>query len=304
MKIFTTKKTFDGYLEKLRRERKTIGFVPTMGALHKGHLSLLAQAQQSSDVTVCSIFVNPTQFNDPMDLEKYPRPIASDISKLEKAGCDVLFNPDVNEMYAANEQWHLDIGELEGLLEGKFRPGHYQGVMQVVYKLFAIVKPDLAFFGQKDYQQFQVIQKMVDLLNLPVKLVMCPIQREADGLAMSSRNIHLSAVERQHALVLSRTLDWLKENLDPNKIDSLLEECKKRIDAEPGVKLDYFEIVHANDLHAATAGNWNPDHKSTFDIVALVAAKVGNTRLIDNYIFHVRSVQVTVTPPKRPDPKS
>jgi len=304
LKIFTTKKTFDGYLEKLRRERKTIGFVPTMGALHKGHLSLLAQAQQSSDVTVCSIFVNPTQFNDPMDLEKYPRPIASDISKLEKAGCDVLFNPDVNEMYAANEQWHLDIGELEGLLEGKFRPGHYQGVMQVVYKLFAIVKPDLAFFGQKDYQQFQVIQKMVDLLNLPVKLVMCPIQREADGLAMSSRNIHLSAVERQHALVLSRTLDWLKENLDPNKIDSLLEECKKRIDAEPGVKLDYFEIVHANDLHAATAGNWNPDHKSTFDIVALVAAKVGNTRLIDNYIFHVRSVQVTVTPPKRPDPKS
>lgn len=304
MKIFTTKKTFDGYLEKLRRERKTIGFVPTMGALHQGHLSLLAQAQQSSDVTVCSIFVNPTQFNDPMDLEKYPRPIASDISKLEKAGCDVLFNPDVNEMYAANEQWHLDIGELEGLLEGKFRPGHYQGVMQVVYKLFAIVKPDLAFFGQKDYQQFLVIQKMVDLLNLPVKLVMCPIQREADGLAMSSRNIHLSAEERQHALVLSRTLDWLKENLDPNKIDSVLEECKKRIDAEPGVKLDYFEIVHANDLHAATAGNWNPDHKSTFDIVALVAAKVGNTRLIDNYIFHVRSVQVTVTPPKRPDPKS
>jgi pantoate--beta-alanine ligase len=304
LKIFTTKKTFDGYLEKLRRERKTIGFVPTMGALHKGHLSLLAQAQQSSDVTVCSIFVNPTQFNDPMDLEKYPRPIASDISKLEKAGCDVLFNPDVNEMYAANEQWHLDIGELEGLLEGKFRPGHYQGVMQVVYKLFAIVKPDLAFFGQKDYQQFLVIQKMVDLLNLPVKLVMCPIQREADGLAMSSRNIHLSAEERQHALVLSRTLDWLKENLDPNKIDSVLEECKKRIDAEPGVKLDYFEIVHANDLHAATAGNWNPDHKSTFDIVALVAAKVGNTRLIDNYIFHVRSVQVTVTPPKRPDPKS
>ncbi|MGZ3946096.1 MAG: 4-phosphopantoate--beta-alanine ligase, partial [Mucilaginibacter sp.] len=148
MKIFTTKKTLDGYLEKLRRERKTIGFVPTMGALHQGHLSLLAQAQQSSDVTVCSIFVNPTQFNDPKDLAKYPRPIESDTSKLEKAGCDVLFNPDVDEMYAADEQWHLDIGELEGLLEGKFRPGHYQGVTQVVYKLFAIVKPDLAFFGQ------------------------------------------------------------------------------------------------------------------------------------------------------------
>ncbi|MGZ3777850.1 MAG: pantoate--beta-alanine ligase [Mucilaginibacter sp.] len=277
MKIFTTKKTLDGYLEKLRRERKTIGFVPTMGALHQGHLSLLAQAQQSSDVTVCSIFVNPTQFNDPKDLAKYPRPIESDTSKLEKAGCDVLFNPDVDEMYAADEQWHLDIGELEGLLEGKFRPGHYQGVTQVVYKLFAIVKPDLAFFGQKDYQQCMVIQKMVDLLNLPVKLVMCPILRDPDGLAMSSRNIHLSAEDRQHALVLSKTLNWLKQNFNPGEVAVLQQECFERIDMEPGVKAEYFEIVDGANLHSVNA--------QTDDIVALVAARVGNTRLIDNTIL-------------------
>jgi pantoate--beta-alanine ligase len=226
---------------------------------------------------VCSIFVNPTQFNDPKDLEKYPRPIVTDIEKLEQAGCDVLFNPEVNEMYAGNEQWHLAIGELEHLLEGKFRPGHYQGVTQVVFKLFDIVKPDLAFFGQKDYQQFLVIQKMVELKNLPVKLVMCPILRETGGLAMSSRNIHLSVEDRQHALVLSKTLNWLKENFDPDKITALSSECETMIGAEPGVQLEYFEIVDGSNLHQA--------NRDTKNIVALVAAKVGNTRLIDNVII-------------------
>jgi len=250
-----------------------------MGALHQGHLSLLSQAQQSTDVTVCSIFVNPTQFNDPKDLEKYPRPIASDIEKLEQSGCDILFNPEVNEMYAGNEQWHLELGELEHLLEGEFRPGHYQGVTQVVHKLFDIVKPDLAFFGQKDYQQFMIIQKMVDMLKLPVKLVMCPITREPDGLAMSSRNIHLSPEDRQHALVLSKTLNWLKENFDRNNILSLQKECGILISAEPGVKLEYFEIADGSSLKAASS--------STKNIVALVAAKVGNTRLIDNMIIGI-----------------
>ncbi|MFI5160199.1 MAG: pantoate--beta-alanine ligase [Sphingobacteriales bacterium] len=298
MNIFITKKALNDYLENLRNEHKTIGFVPTMGALHAGHLSLIQQAQQQSGAVVCSIFVNPTQFNDPKDLEKYPRPIASDIEKLERVGCDVLFNPEVSEMYAGNEQWHLDIGELEHLLEGKFRPGHYQGVMQVVYKLFDIVKPDVAFFGQKDYQQFMVIQKMVDLMHLPVKLVMCPILREEDGLAMSSRNIHLSVDDRQHALVLSKTLNWLNENLDLSKVDSFIEECKKEITKEPGVQLEYFEVVHSDNLHRVDENNPNPDHKSRYDIVALVAARVGNTRLIDNFIFHIRSVSVTVFAPE------
>jgi len=277
LKIFTTKKALSEHLESLRSEGKTIGFVPTMGALHDGHLSLLAAAKQESDVAVCSIFVNPTQFNDPKDLEKYPRPIDSDIAKLEQAGCDILFNPGVDEMYAPNEQWHLDLGEMENLLEGKFRPGHYQGVTQVVYKLFDIVKPDLAFFGQKDYQQCMIIQRMVDLLKLPVKLAICPILREPDGLAMSSRNIHLSPDNRQHALVLSKTLNWLKDNFDLNNIDNLQQECFNKINAEPGVHAEYFEIANGDNLHPAVA--------STKSIVALVAAKVGNTRLIDNIII-------------------
>jgi pantoate--beta-alanine ligase len=277
LKIFTTRKNLAEYLHELRSNGKNIGFVPTLGALHQGHISLLTQAQQYSDITVFSIFVNPTQFNDPKDLEKYPRPIASDIEKLEQAGCDILFNPEVSEMYAGNEQWHLDIGELENLLEGKFRPGHYQGVTQVVFKLFDIVKPDLAFFGQKDYQQVLVIQRMVDLLHIPVKLVMCPTLRETDGLAMSSRNIHLSADDRQHALILSKTLNWLKLNFDRSKISSLKQKCENMIKGEPGVQLEYFEIVNGSNLHKAG--------QNTQQIVALVAARVGNTRLIDNMII-------------------
>ena len=277
MKIFTTRKDLKEYLTLLRNDGKSIGFVPTLGALHQGHLSLLAQSQQQTDISVCSIFVNPTQFNDPKDLEKYPRPITSDIEKLKQADCDILFNPEVNEMYAGNEQWHLDLGELEHLLEGEFRPGHYQGVTQVVYKLFDIVEPDVAFFGQKDYQQVLVIQKMIELLHLPVKLVMCPILREADGLAMSSRNIHLSAEERQHALVLSKTLNWLKGNFDIHNMASLTREGEAMINAEPGVELEYFEIANGENLHKA-------DERSS-TIVTLVAARVGKTRLIDNVLL-------------------
>jgi pantoate--beta-alanine ligase len=277
LKIFTTKKSLAEHLQQSRSDCKSIGFVPTLGALHQGHLSLLARAQQLSGETVCSIFVNPTQFNDPKDLERYPRPIAADIEKLEQAGCDVLFNPGVSEMYAGNEQWHLDIGELEHLLEGKFRPGHYQGVMQVVFKLFDTVKPDVAFFGQKDYQQVLVIQKMVELMKLPVKLVMCPILRETDGLAMSSRNVHLSDEDRQHALILSKTLNWLKQNFDPGNISALSSQCAAMISAESGAQLEYFEVVDGDNLHQA--------NRDTKNIVALVAAKVGNTRLIDNILL-------------------
>lgn len=248
-----------------------------MGALHDGHLSLIAEAQRHSDEIVCSIFVNPTQFNDPKDLEKYPRPIASDMEKLESVNCDILFSPGVREIYDDNEQWHLDIGELEHLLEGKFRPGHYQGVTQVVYKLFAIVKPDTAFFGQKDYQQFMVIQKMVELLQLPVKLVMCPIRREPDGLAMSSRNIHLTSDDRQHALVLSKTLNWVNDHFDPGNIVQQKNEAEQMISNEPDVELEYFEIADGETLRPA--GN------ETKNFVALVAARVGITRLIDNILL-------------------
>lgn len=268
------------YLDTLWANGATIGFVPTMGALHDGHLSLIKQAQQQCDVVVCSIFVNPTQFNDPKDLEIYPRPIQDDIKKLEQVNCDVLFNPDVTEMYAGNETWHLDIGELEGLLEGKFRPGHYQGVTQVVFKLFDIVKPDLAFFGQKDYQQVLVINRMVSLLHMPVKIMMCPIEREADGLAMSSRNIHLTPADRQHALILSKTLNRVKRDFNPDHIAQLQQTAVKSINNEPGVVLAYFEIADGETLL--------PANKDTKNFVALVAATVGKTRLIDNVVLKIR----------------
>ena len=277
LKIFATAKELQQYLSELRDTGKTTGFVPTMGALHTGHLSLIKQARELNDVVICSIFVNPTQFTDATDLEKYPRPITEDIQKLETAGCDILFNPAVTEMYAGHEHWHLNIGETEHLLEGKFRPGHYQGVTQVVYKLFNIVKPDMAFFGQKDYQQVLVIGIMVELMHMPVKLVMCPIEREPDGLAMSSRNIHLTADDRQHALILSKALTWVKAHFADGKIVELQADAEAMIKNEPGVELEYFEIADGKTLH--------PANKGADNIVALVAARVGHTRLIDNVIL-------------------
>ncbi|MDO3641998.1 pantoate--beta-alanine ligase [Mucilaginibacter sp. L3T2-6] len=277
MKTFTTKQPVHQYLLQLKATGKSIGFVATMGALHQGHLSLIQLAKQQNDIVVCSIFVNPTQFNDPKDLEKYPRTLDADSRLLEGAGCDVLFAPGVNQMYDDNEQWHLNIGETEHLLEGEFRPGHYQGVTQVVYKLFNIIPAGRAYFGQKDYQQFLIISKMVQMLKLPVELVMCPIMREPGGLAMSSRNVHLSADDRQHALVLSGTLNHIKDKFTPDNIAALKQEAAQLINAEPGVALEYFEIADGETLHEAT-----PQSKT---IVALVAAKVGNTRLIDNVVL-------------------
>ena len=281
MEIFTTKEEIKQALANNRALGKTTGFVPTMGALHAGHLSLMKQATEYADVIVCSIFVNPSQFNDPKDLERYPRTIEADIKLLEASGCDMLFYPDVVEMYAKNEKWHLELGELEYLLEGKSRPGHYQGVTQVVYKLFNIVKPEFAFFGQKDYQQFLAITKMVSVLNLPVKLVMCPIKREPDGLAMSSRNVHLTAADHQHALVLSKTLNWVKDNFNIHDIPILQREAKKMITSIQGVELEYFEIADGDTLH--------PAKQKSEKVVALVAAKIGTTRLIDNVILVHRS---------------
>ncbi|MEO8884673.1 MAG: pantoate--beta-alanine ligase [Mucilaginibacter sp.] len=277
MEKFTTKTQIQQYLSLARANGKTIGLVPTMGALHAGHLSLIQQAQQQCDVVVCSIFVNPTQFTDPADLEKYPRPIQEDIRKLEAIGCDVLFEPAVNEIYDNNEHWHLNIGTLEDLLEGKYRPGHYQGVTQVVYKFFTLINPDVAFFGQKDYQQFLVISRMVALMDMPVKLIMCPIQREADGLAMSSRNIHLTPADRQNALVLSKTLNRIKSDFDINNIAILKQQAEAAINNQPGTQLDYFEIADGDTLL--------PADKQSKKIVALVAAKVGQTRLIDNVMI-------------------
>lgn len=278
MKIFTTKTELSQYLHRLREDGLQIGFVPTMGALHQGHLSLIGLAKQQTDVVVCSIFVNPTQFNDPKDLELYPKPIASDIEMLESVSCDILFNPSVTEMYTENEHWQLDLAGLDQILEGKQRPGHYQGVTQIVKKLFDCVEPDKAFFGQKDYQQFLVIANMVKKLGMNVELVMCPIVREASGLAMSSRNIRLSAEEKKNALALYRTLLWVKDQFEHYSLEELRTQATKMLNESPGVALEYFEICDGDTLASAKA-------KSTAKIVALVAAKLGNTRLIDNILI-------------------
>ncbi len=249
-----------------------------MGALHQGHLSLIEIAARNTDHVVCSIFVNPTQFNDPKDLEKYPRPIDADIAKLEQVDCDILFLPTVQEMYSGDEKWSIDLGYLERILEGRFRPGHYQGVTQIVKKLFDVVQPNKAFFGQKDYQQVKVIMKLVELYSLPVEIVMCPILREEDGLAMSSRNIHLSPSERNEALALSESLRRTRENYSMKQIAELQIEAVNFLHSSEGVELEYFEICNAETLLPA-------ESKEEPGLVALVAAKVGHTRLIDNIII-------------------
>jgi pantoate--beta-alanine ligase len=268
-------------LKPLQKAKSKIALVPTMGALHKGHLSLIKIAQQQADIVVCSIFVNPTQFTDPKDLEKYPRPLEHDIKMLNDAGCDIVFMPSVKEMYPSfpkPEDWHIDLGHAEFLLEGEFRKGHYQGVTQIVKKLFDAVHPDIAFFGQKDFQQVLMIKNMANYFNMPVEIISCPIIREEDGLAMSSRNIHLSETDRKNALVLSKALQYVKDNYNLLSSTQLVENAKKMINETAGVELDYFTIADGESLLPI-------ENRAAKYPVALVAAKVGETRLIDNMLL-------------------
>ena len=205
-------------LEPIKLAHQKIAMVPTMGALHKGHVSLITEAKQQADLVVCSIFVNPTQFTDPKDLEKYPRPLEHDIKMLEEAGCDVVFMPSVKEMYPAPENWHIDLGEVEFLLEGEFRKGHYQGVTQIVKKLFDAVNPDIAFFGQKDFQQVLMIRMMVEHFNMPVKIVSCPIIREAgwSGHEFKKYSSYRHRTVKMHWL-LNRALQYVKDTFQRRK---------------------------------------------------------------------------------------
>lgn len=253
-----------------------------MGALHNGHLSLIKKAFEQADAVVCSIFVNPTQFTDPKDLEKYPRPLEHDLQLLESVGCDIVFMPSVLEMYPnypQAEEWHIDLGPAELLLEGAYRKGHYQGVTQIVYKLFKAVEPDIALFGQKDFQQVLMIKTMLAIFKLPIKIVTCPIVRETDGLAMSSRNVHLSPKERQQALILSKTLYFVQEHYNEYPLNQLLEKAQALIETEPGVELDYLSIAHTDNLEPI-------QEKTSGKTIALIAARVGSTRLIDNIIIN------------------
>ena len=280
MEVFKTKEALKAYLKPLKASGKKIALVPTMGALHNGHISLIKLAQENADVIICSIFVNPTQFTDPNDLEKYPRPIEHDLAMLNDAGCNGVFMPNVTEMYpaGADENWHIDLGEAEFLLEGEFRKGHYQGVTQIVKKLFDAVEPDLAMFGQKDFQQVLMIKNMLAHFNLPINIITCPIIREDDGLAMSSRNIHLSETDRKNALVLSKSLQFVADNFTKYSLEELEEKAKSLYNNIDGVTLDYFTIADGNTLEPANSKDEN-------SLVALVAAQVGTTRLIDNIII-------------------
>jgi pantoate--beta-alanine ligase len=278
LKVIHTIAALQMQLEPVNSANQKIALVPTMGALHPGHVSLIKAAQQIADFVVCSVFVNPTQFTDPKDLEKYPRPVEHDIKMLEEAGCDLVFMPSVTEMYPQQEQWHIDLGSAEFLLEGAYRKGHYQGVTQIVKKLFDAVQPHKALFGQKDYQQVLMIQNMVHYFKLPIEIVTCPIIREQDGLAMSSRNIHLSPADRTHALVLNKALEFVKANFEKQSITALEEQASAMIRDTPGVELDYFSIVDGTTLEPQS-------DKQAKNLVALVAAKVGHTRLIDNMLL-------------------
>jgi pantoate--beta-alanine ligase len=281
LKVINTIAALKMLLEPIKNAPQKIALVPTMGALHKGHVSLIHEAQQQAGIVVCSIFVNPTQFTDPKDLEKYPRPLEHDIDMLKQAGCDIVFMPSVKEMYPgypAAENWHIDLGPAEFLLEGEFRKGHYQGVTQIVKKLFDAVMPDLAFFGQKDYQQVLMIENMVAWFQLPIQIISCPIIREEDGLAMSSRNIHLSTADRQNALILSKALKYVQQNYHQYSNAELQHKASEMISGTPGVQLDYFTIANGKTLLPET-------DKTSGNSVALVAAKVGDTRLIDNALL-------------------
>lgn len=267
------------WISKQHKNGAKIGFVPTMGALHQGHISLITNSKSQNLLTICSIFVNPTQFNDSADFEKYPQTIESDILALEKAGTDLLFLPNQAQIYpngTANQPVY-ELGMLENLLEGKYRPGHFQGVCQVVDSLLDLVQPDKLFLGQKDFQQCMVIAKLLELKQSPIELVICPTLREISGLAMSSRNLRLSEAGKQKAALISQVLKKIASQLNPdaNVTQILNEETQSLLDAGFD-KMDYLELVHAKSLE--TMNHWDPQVPT----VLLIAIYLEGIRLIDN----------------------
>ena len=259
------------------------GFVPTMGALHSGHISLIAESKKNHKLTICSIFVNPVQFNDPKDYEKYPITVENDILLLEQAGCDVLFIPTVSEIYpdGTKQSKKYNLGYLETILEGEFRPGHFQGVCMVMERLLTITMPHDLYLGRKDYQQCMVIKRLTELtgLNKTVHVQICPTLREEDGLAMSSRNMRLNAEQRERAGSIYKALRVIKKGLEKGNLNDLKNSAKKVL-LEKGFKPDYIEIAGASDLEILK--EWDGKKK----VVALIAAFLGEVRLIDNLLLN------------------
>jgi len=281
MKFFTSVTSLQEALKDVQDKGFTVGFVPTMGALHQGHLSLVAKAGTMTDIVVVSIFVNPTQFTDKNDLTNYPRTLESDLKLLSTVRCDYVFSPSVEEMYPVEDTRKFDFGNLEMVMEGEFRPGHFNGVAQIVSKLFAIVLPQKAFFGLKDFQQLAVIMEMVRQMDLRVEIVPCDIVRESDGLAMSSRNKLLSPEYRNCAYIIYQTLKEAKTIVSSKSLQIVKDFVVNRINLTGLLKVEYFEIVDENSL-MPTKDFDEPGVK-----VGCIAVFAGKVRLIDNIIFDI-----------------
>lgn len=263
-----------------KNEGKTVGFVPTMGALHEGHVSLVKKCCEQNDICVVSIFVNPTQFNNPDDLEKYPRTIEQDTKVLEEAGASIVFIPSVEEVYPEPDNRQFDFGQLDKVMEGKFRPGHFNGVAQVVSRLFDIVKPDRAYFGEKDFQQLAIIRQMVRQLDIPVEIVPMPIKREVSGLAMSSRNQRLTENQKKEAVNIYKILSESKALYKNKTVDEVRSQVIESINKIDSLEVEYFEIVDGNTLQQISS--W----KDSDYAVGCITVFCGEVRLIDNIIYY------------------
>jgi len=280
MNIYKSIEDLQAFVEAERAKGLRIAFVPTMGALHAGHLSLVRRALSECDRCIVSVFVNPTQFNDPRDLETYPRTLEADSTLLASVGASALFAPEVSTIYPEEDTRTFEVGAVAEVMEGRYRPGHFNGVMQVVSRLFDIVRPDCAYFGEKDFQQIAVIRAMVRLIGSPVEIIACPIVREADGLALSSRNVRLSAEERREApqiyRILSESRSWAKE-MSPQQV---IERVTEQINAVPHLRVEYFEIVDTNSLQPIASWSDSPAPHGCITVFC------GEVRLIDNIAYH------------------
>jgi len=276
MKVINTISSLKQELANERSAEKTIGLVPTMGALHAGHIALVDRCVAENDICVVSIFVNPTQFNDKNDLLKYPKTLEADCELLKSAGCSIVFAPEVSEMYPEPDTRTFSFGSLEQAMEGVFRPGHFNGVAQIVSKLFDIVQSDKAYFGEKDFQQLAIIREMIKQLQLSTIIVPCPIVREKDGLAMSSRNTRLNVSERESAVKISEVLFKSRSFAGKISIAELKQQVVETIDKVPALRTEYFEIVDGNTLQPVS--NWEDSNY----IVGCIAVFCGEVRLIDN----------------------
>jgi len=280
MILFKKVQDLQRHIFSQKENKKRVGFVPTMGALHQGHISLISNAKSENDIVVCSIFVNPTQFNEASDLEKYPRTAAADIEKLTAAECDILFMPPVNEVYpeGLDTSLELDFGELDNVMEGAFRPGHFEGMAQVVNRLLQIVLPHNLYMGQKDFQQLTIVRDMLRQLKSEVNLVMCPIIREEDGLAMSSRNVRLTTENRRLSTKLNQTLKAAKDLVGKKSPKEIQDWAIEELNI-PEFKPEYFEIADGVTLQPVE------DFEKNEFVVACVAVWVGEVRLIDNLVL-------------------